>query len=394
MANKSRDKAGPKVTRDELLKPRPTKTVQSKTTPKKTALFDKSKLSRIRVSPVPLSQIILDRYQPRPILPVQDGLRDNFFAGKADWRKTAVQWLALAKTDTGVASQVNELLDMGKSIGELNQIEPATGAWVERKPDKIKMLLSTGERRFWSLALLAALKNGGEPQLEVQEVEVDELSLSRQIIENESAKPLSAIGKARAIAGLVLESFEQLPPELDRSSNDPPTDYDYYRSVLDIEKLTGSKYMPRGSWEKIGEIMKMERSYMVFHLNLLQFSQEQQYKADIHEIPERSLREILIFPPAQWDKVIDKTAKKNLSAHEIKRIRISKGKKARFVDTPAAKAASRLKAFWKVTKEMKSSTDLEKVATSFVAGLDKKEILSGADTLEKLAKKIRLRANE
>ena len=152
--------------------------------------------------------------------------------------------------------------------------------------------------------------------------------------------------------------------------------------------------MPRGSWEKIGEIIRMERQYMVFHLNLLQFPQEQQYKADIHEIPERALREILIFPPAQWNKVIDETAKKNLSAQEIKRMRISKGKKARSVDTPAAKAASRLRALWKVTKEMKLSTEFEQVATSFAVGLDKKEILSGADTLEKLAKKLRLRANE
>ena len=193
---------------------------------------------------------------------------------------------------------------------------------------------------------------------------------------------------------VMLESLEQLPPELDRSSDNPPTDYEYYCSALDIEKLTGSKYMPRGMWEKIGEIMGMERSYMVFHLNLLQFPQELQYKADPYEIPEASLREILVFPPDQWSKVIDETVKDNLSAPEIKRIRASKGKKAGSKDTPAAKAASRLRAFWKVTKEIKSSTDMEQVANDFAAGLDKKEILSGADTLESLAKKLRLRANK
>lgn len=237
--------------------------------PKKTTTAGRRSAGRITA--VPLSQIILDRYQPRPILPVQDGLRDNFFTGKADWRKTANQWLVLAKTDTGIASQVNALLGMGKSIGDLNQIEPATGAWIESKPGEYKLLLSTGERRFWGLALLAATNSGGEPQLEVQEIQEDELTLARQIVENESSKPLSAIGKARAIAGLILESLEQLPPELDRSSDNPPTDYEYYRSALDIEKLTGSKYMPRGRWEEIGEIMGMERQYMVFHLNLMKF---------------------------------------------------------------------------------------------------------------------------
>ena len=170
MAEKSQDNKRAKVTRDQLLKPRTTKPSQSKTTTKQTTALDKSRLTRIRVIPVPLSQIVLDRYQPRPVLPVQDGLRDNFFAGKTDWRKTAETWLALSKTDAGIKSQVNELLNMGISISKLNQIEPASGAWVNIKPDDIKMLLSTGERRFWSLALLAATNNEGEPQLEVQDI--------------------------------------------------------------------------------------------------------------------------------------------------------------------------------------------------------------------------------
>lgn len=389
MTENSRDKTGAKVSRDQLLKPRVTKT-----TPKTTASLDKSRLSRIKVSPVPLSQIVLDRYQPRPLLPVQDGLRDNFFAEKSDWRKTASQWLTLAKSDPGIANYVNELLEMGKSIKELDQIEPATGAWIERKPGEIKMLLSTGERRFWSLALLAVSNNGGEPQLEVKEMKIDELNVVRQIVENESAKPLSAIGKARAIAALILESFEQLPPELERNSDTPPSDYDYYRSALDLEKITGNKQMPRGLWEEVGEILGMERRYMVYHLDLLQLPAELQYKADIHEIPETILREVLEFPSTHWDKTIIEVIKENLTAAEVKRIRTNKGKKVNSKDTPASKSASRLRAWWKVTKEIKSSADLEQVATDFAAGLDKKELLLGADALESLVKKIRLRASQ
>lgn len=386
MAENPRDKKGAKVTRDQLLKPRVTKT-----TPKTTTALDKSKLSRIKVSPVPLSQIILDRYQPRPILPVQDGLRDDFFAGKSDWRKTASQWLALSKNNPGIKSQVDELLDMGISISELNQIEPASGAWVKIKPGEIKMLLSTGERRFWSLALLAASNNKGEPQLEVQEISIDELNLARQIVENESAKPLSAIGKARAIAGLILEQIDSLPPELDRNSDNPPTDYDYYRSVLDIEKITGNKQMPRGLWEMVGKTMGMERSYMVLHLNLLKFPQDLQYQADINELSEGVLREILTFPPGGWTKVMNLVIKDKLTVSQVKQIGISKSKKSK-VESLATKAASRLKAFWKITKDIKTAKDIEQVATDFSIGLDKKEILSGADMLEKLAAKLRLRA--
>jgi len=346
-----------------------------------------------RITSVPLSQIVLDRYQPRPILPVQGNLRENFFGGKADWKKTASHWLELAKSDIGAAKQVNDLLGMGKSIRDLNQIEPATGAWIESNPGEYKLLLSTGERRYWSLALTAVDNNSGEPQLEVQEIQQDELGLSRQIVENESSKPLSAIGKARAIAGLVLEHIEELPPELDRDSPSPPSDYEYYRSALDLEALIGSKYMPRGMWEDIGEIMGMERKYMVFHLNLLKLPEELQHLADQHELSEFVLREIMTLPEAQWAKMISLVGMDDLSATDIKRISKSPGRKKTKIDTPASKAASRLRAFWKISKEIKTAKDIEQVATDFSAGLDKKEILAGADTFEKLAAKLKLRAD-
>jgi len=386
MAKKTLDKA------QALKRARATAATGSTTQPKKVTAAGRRAAGRITA--VPLSQVVLDRYQPRPILPVQEKIRDAYFAGKADWRLTASQWLELAKTDTGIAKQVKGLLDMGRSIGELNQIEPATGAWIETNSGEFKLLLSTGERRYWSLALTAAEKNKGEPQLEVQEIQVGELSLARQIIENESAKPLSAIGKARAIAGLILEKLEDLPAELDRSSDPPPTDYEYYKSALDLEALTGSKYMPRGMWEEVGEVLGMERTYMTYHLNLLKLPEALQHMADINEIPETVLREVLNYPADLWEKIIKRIAKQNLTAAEVKKIRTSKGKKTKTKDSPAAKAASRLRAFWKATKGISSSKDMEQVATDFAAGLDKKEILAGADALESLAKKLRLRAGE
>ena len=347
-----------------------------------------------RITSVPLSQIVLDRYQPRPILPVQGDLRANFFDGKTDWKKTASQWLVLAKSDAGAAKQVNELLEMGRSITDLNQIEPATGAWIESSPGEFKLLLSTGERRYWSLALTAIDNNRGEPQLEVQEIQQDELGLARQIVENESSKPLSAIGKARAIAGLVLEHIGDLPPELDRNSSNPPSDYDYYRSALDMESLIGSKYMPRGMWDEIGEVMGLERQYMIFHLNLLQLPEELQHKAEQYDLTEFVLREIMTLPESQWSKMIILAGKEGLSAQDIKRTSKRTEKKKAKVDSPATKAASRLRSFWKITKDNKSAIDIEQVATDFAAGLDKKEILAGADLLEKLANKLRLRAGD
>lgn len=133
---------------------------------------------------------------------------------------------------------------------------------------------------------------------------------------------------------------------------------------------------------------------MVFHLNLLQLPEDLQYQADIHELPEAVLREILNLPSTQWDKVIALAAKQDLTVQEIKRINKSKGKKTSTKDSPVNKAASRLRSFWKITRDIKTSKDMEQVATSFAAGLDKKEILAGADILETLAKKLRLRAGD
>lgn len=116
--------------------------------------------------------------------------------------------------------------------------------------------------------------------------------------------------------------------------------------------------------------------------------------ADQFELSEFVLREILNLPSSQWEKMIALAAKENLTAPEIKKISKSTGKKITTKDTPASKAASRLKAFWKITKDIKTAKDIEQVATGFAAGLEKKEILAGADMMEKLATKLRLRAED
>lgn len=353
------------------------------------------RLAAGRNEAVPLGLITLDPYQPRQIIPVYDGIRDKFYSGTNDWRKTAKLWLELITVDPAIDNQVKELIEMGQSIKKLKQIEPATGAWIETQGGEDRFTLSTGERRFWSLALSAEFeKQKVEPQLICQVIKLSEMNLERQFIENESSKPLSAIGRARVIAGLILVRVDELPPDLDRNSSNPPTDYEYYRSALDLETLMGRKNMPKGIWEEIGQIMGMERKYMANHLKLLNLPEDLQYRVDVNDIPETVLREVLVYPPAKWEKIIPRVISEKLTAAEVKKIKTAKRKKTTTKDTPATKAASRLRAYWKVTREMSSSKDLEQVATDFAAGLEKKEILKGAESLEKLAKKLRLRAQD
>jgi len=383
MAQKSQDK------KTAISRRRKTDTLRQ--APGQTAATTAGRRSAGRIASVPLSKIILDRFQPRPVLPSTDGLREDFFSGNADWKKTVTKWIKLAEEDYALAGQVQGLLAMGKSIAELNQIEPASGAWVELSPGDFRMMLSTGERRFWSLALAAVVDKREDPQLEVQEIQPDEMGIERQIVENESAMPLTAIGKARAIAGLILDRLEDLPPELDRNSENPPTDNEYFCSVLDLERLTGSKYMPRGMWEEIGEIMDMERSYMTLHLDLLKLPVEVQHLADSNNVPEKVLREVLKLSPAQWEKAVRLVITEDLSASDIKKLKKgSKGPSPKEV-TRAVKAGRRMKAFWKESKAISTDTEIGKIATEFAVGQDKEDLEKAIDKLEKFVDQLRLR---
>ncbi len=351
------------------------------------------RLSSARIVSVPLSQIVLDRYQPRPVLPVSGGLREKFFSGERGWRETAERWLEMASDDASMEKQMTRLLEMGKSIETLDQIEPATGAWREVEDGTYKMILLTGERRFWSVGL-TAVANGveTEPHLECRELEEDALSPERQIAENETAEPLTAVGKARAIAALILNRLD-LPPELDRHSDNPPTDYEYYRSVLDLEKITGNKYMPRGIWEEVGEIMNMGRPYMTHHLNILNLPEELQHRADRYDLPERVLREILKLPSKLWEKAIHLAAEEDYTVADIQEIsEEKKGKKKSKELSPIVKAARRMKSFWRVTKSVNSEEEFSQMATEFAAGQEKEELDGLISALEKFLSQLKIRS--
>lgn len=355
------------------------------------ATTQEKRLSSARIVSVPLGQIVLDRYQPRPVLPVSGDLREKFFRGELDWKETASRWLEIASEDPSMERQVNALLEMGESIEKLDQIEPATGAWREVEDGTYKMFLLTGERRFWSVGLTAAANGAeSEPHLECRELEEDALSPERQIAENETAEPLTAVGKARAIAALILNRLD-LPPELERSSEDPPTDHKYYQSVLDLEKITGSTYMPRGIWEEVGEIMNVTRKYMTYHLNILRLPEDLQHQADRYDLPERVLREILKLPSSLWEKAIRLAAEEDLTASEIPGLEEKNGKTKKKKVSPVVKAARRMKSFWRATKGVNSEQEFGEMATEFAAGQSREELDGVIEALERFLDQLKIR---
>jgi hypothetical protein len=179
---------------------------------------------------------------------------------------------------------------------------------------------------------------------------------------------------------------------MDRNSENPPTDYEYYRSVLDLEKFTGSKYMPRGVWEEVGEIMNMTRPYMTYHLNILRLPEDLQHLADRYDLSERVLREILKLPSSLWEKAIRLTAEEDLTASEIPEIEAGKEEKKKKKElSPVVKAARRMKSFWRATKGVNSDKEFGQMATAFAAGQNKEELNSMITALEKFLSQLKIR---
>ncbi len=153
-----------------------------------------------RVVSIPLRQILPDRFQARVILPPE--IKYAFFAGEVDCYAAAQSLMVAADGDSALRRQVDELLRLGESILTDKQIEPATGVWAQTQAGP-RFLLEAGERRFWSLCLMAVqLGLQEEPRLQV--LELKESNRLRQVAENLQREDLSAVDFAKAVAALSL----------------------------------------------------------------------------------------------------------------------------------------------------------------------------------------------
>jgi hypothetical protein len=202
------------------------------------------------------SKMIPDRFQPRPLLPLDIATR--FFSGEIDCYQAARAWMKQASADEGMQKQIDQLLSMADTFDEHGQIKAITGSFVPNSKGTYIFQIETGERRFWAACLkYVKSKAKQEPDLRVEVV--DHPSRYRQVIENRHAEPPSAVAQAREIAALLLENAGISPdPDLD----DP---YKYFRQALEARR-------PHKTWPRLEELMQLSRSRMVQLLNLLNFT--------------------------------------------------------------------------------------------------------------------------
>jgi hypothetical protein len=250
------------------------------------------------------SQMLPDRFQPRRLLP--PSLRQAFYSGKINCYQAALDWLEMAKSDSGIHAEVERLLAMGSSFGEHGQIKSITGSWSTNAAGEYVFQIETGERRFWAACLQYASSGAGEEPLLRVEV-VNRPTRQRQVLENRHAEPPSAVEQSCEVASLILAELGIAP------ESDVADDYDFFR-------LARTQRMPAGLWERIMPIMQLTRPRMVQLLNILQFPSPLLDQADRYRLSERVLREVLATPREQWERMIKLAIQNQLTSDEVAEI--------------------------------------------------------------------------
>ncbi len=337
---------------------------------------------RKRVTRVPVSQIWPDPYQPRPLLPPD--IKRDFFAGVLNCFEAAQAWLALAEQDPAEAERVHALLQMGASFTEHGQIKPITGHW---DAETRRFILETGERRFWA-AVLQAVQQGApqEPQLEALVVETP--SRARQVLENITAEPPSAVMRAREIAALVLEQMG-IQPEPGES------DFDYYRRAAAIKRL------PSKVVRHVEELLGMSRRYIRYYLQILNLPDHLLLLADRYRLTEGALREVLKGDPETWEEAILAL----ITAQQMGEVAGEPEQQAPAKPKPRARAKrAQLDPRISIARRMRTPVrsllrlepdDVPKVAEHFAAELgDPATVEQAAAALESLAAQLRALAGQ
>ena len=332
-----------------------------------------------RVISVPLSQCLPDRFQSRIILPLE--IKQQFFMGEKDCYQAAGSLMQAAEYDTGLQSQVDALLSLGENILEIGQIEPATGSWLQHDGGHY-FALEVGERRFWSLALVAVARDlPQEPALRI--IEESHFSRERQIAENIQREGNTAVDRARAIAGLILMRLDIHP--------DPATedDLDYFRQVLKIKRL------PNGTWPPIERQMRLSRPVLERHLQILRLSTELVYLAKLYAVPEGRLREIVAAPKSAQKEMLLMAIEQDLTAKELRdhveRQKSQNPPRQKSALSTHLKVASRLRSFLKLARRRDFSKGYEPVAIEFSAtAQNADELIEVAEHLEEQAHWLRV----
>lgn len=239
--------------------------------------------NRQSVYRVPLAMIRPDRFQARFTLPYI--IRKEFYEGSITWEIAAKRWLELAERDRLIKREVDELIYLGDSLHDEGQIKPVTGQVISEGGRDIFLML-TGERRFWATAIKAVQHSGREEPYVLAIID-NQPTLAKQIAENMAYKELTAVGKARAAARIVLEANGVKPQPGD-------DEYAFFRQVSDLRLDDDTR-------RELQETLQLERTYYGRLMKFFELPERLLEVCDRAEMPERVLREIMQYDRSLWE---------------------------------------------------------------------------------------------
>jgi hypothetical protein len=347
---------------------------------------------RVAVQYIALDDVLPNRFQPRAELPLD--FRELFYNGEIGWQEAITLWHKLESRHPSKAFQ--DLIFLADSLHRQGQIKPATG-YYENIGGKARFFLITGERRFWGWCLNSILHpedyKDKPATLEAKVVtKKDALSeADESIAENVATRSLTIVGKARAVANILLSYAEKMEPgSVKLSPGECKDEYDYFRQAL--------ARWPQEAYGEVQKVMGIDRNYARRLVNILQFSARILYKIDHHSIPERKVREVLeqLKSDEERERVVDQIIEENLSVEDLEAMDYSRnqpGEKAtrspRNPIVPSIKYARRIRTVF----ENLDQDPMGVLADSMVEQLgDRLRVEKTAKQLEELANKMKLRA--
>ncbi len=347
--------------------------------------------SRIQVNrqstySIQISAVRPDRYQARHVLPRQ--LRDPFFEGKMDWREVAGKWIQLARKDKLIRNDLDELMQLGRSLDQDGQIKPITGNFEKDESGQQVFKILTGERRFWATVIRSVMADEKEEPLVLALVD-DDPTVRKQILENITHKPLTAIGKARAIARIILEEEKVFP--------EPGESEDIYFQKMFTVKTTAE------TAQLIEETLGISQYQYYRFRKLLELPLSLQYMADQADIPEGILRQIMAMSPEEQEKAVGYflSQEEPPSVREFQRLLEGDGldetapkkRKPRAPKSPVVKITTGFqRSLIKIKDELESDPKfLDKAATEFVGSLKPDDVDEAVGILEDFLARIRQR---
>lgn len=328
---------------------------------------------------VPLAMIRPDRFQARLILPL--ALRKDFYSGRASWSEVVRAWLDMARSDRLVALEIAELTTLGDSLHDTGQIKPVTGQVVsENGRDIFRML--TGERRFWATAIKAVRDEQNTDPYVLALID-NQPTLEKQIAENMAYKALTPVGKARAAARLVLEAHQIFPGEAESET-------DYFGRVADVRLDDRIK-------ELLQKTLQMERTYFGRLMKFFDLNENELEMADMSEMPERVLREIMQYDRSLWPDAVTFYAAhegrtyQDVHAYLERQSGREAGRKARIPLDPTTKSARSLRRLLHGIDELPAQDKTGSIADALLGDVDRDEARQLVGRMENLTAALKLR---